>query len=121
MATIGKDVSPDVGKATQFKPGQVANPKGRPVGSRSLSATIQDLLEDDDFEVQLKNGEKLKGRPSRKMSEVMYKLALSGNVKAYDVLAKYGYGTKVDITSGGEKIELPAVYLPQRKKDDDVK
>lgn len=104
------------GKPYQFKPGNPGG--GKPPGTRSLSATIQELLEDDNFEVELKNGTKLKGRPSKKMSEVMYKLALSGNVKAYDVLAKYGYGSKVDITSGGEKLELPTVYLPTRKDTD---
>lgn len=75
-------------------------------------------MENDEFEIELKGGQKLKGRPSKKIAEVMYKLSLTGNHKAADWLAKYGYGTKVDITSMGEKLELPTVYLPARKETD---
>ena len=103
---IGKHVSPDVGKATQFKPGVAVPGAGRPKGTRSLSSTIQDLMEDDDFEIKLKDGQILKGRPSKKIAEVMYGMAISGNTKAAEWLAKYGYGNKVavDVTSKGESI-----------------
>lgn len=101
---IGKHISPDVGKATQFKPGVAVPGAGRPKGTRSLSSTIQDLMEDDDFEIKLKDGQILKGRPSKKIAEVMYGMAISGNTKAADWLAKYGYGNKVDVTTNGESI-----------------
>lgn len=82
----------------QFKPGQSGNPAGKPKGSRHLSTVIQELMDDENFELKLKDGNMLKGRPSRKIAEVMYGLAISGgsnSVKAADWLAKHGYGTKV--------------------------
>lgn len=79
---------------TQFKPGQSGNPAGKPKGARHLSSVIQELMDDDDFELKLKDGKTLKGRPSRKLTEVMYGMAVSGNVKAAEWLAKHGYGTK---------------------------
>lgn len=117
MAIIGKDLPPDIGKATQFQPGVSGNPAGKPPGTRSLSATIQEIMEDDDFEVELKGGAKLKGRPSKKITEVMYKLALSGNTKAADWIAKYGYGTKLDLTSGGDRITQPIAPSPELAAD----
>ena len=101
---IGKHVPPSIGLNTQFKPGVSGNPAGKPKGARSLSATIQDLMEDDDFEIKLKDGQILKGRPSKKIAEVMYGMAISGNTKAADWLAKYGYGNKIDVTSNGETL-----------------
>lgn len=77
------------------KPGEIRNPKGKPKGTRHLSTVIQELMMDDDFELKLKNGEILKGAPSRKISETMYKLAVSGNTKAAEWLAKHGWGNKV--------------------------
>lgn len=82
---------PTIGAAHQFQPGVSGNPAGKPKGSRHLRTVIQELMEDEDFELKLKNGEILKGAPSKHISQTMYKLALSGNVRAADWLAKNGY------------------------------
>ena len=86
----------------KFQPGQSGNPNGKPKGSRHLSSVIQELMDNDDFELKLKDGKTLKGRPSKKLVEVMYGLAVSGNTKAADWLAKYGYGQKMEIEHSGE-------------------
>lgn len=78
----------------RFQPGVSGNPAGKPKGTRHLSTVIQELMDDENFELKLKDGKILKGRPSRKLAEVMYSLGISGNVKAADWLAKHGYGTK---------------------------
>jgi hypothetical protein len=107
-----------------YKPGQSGNPAGRPKGTRSWSTVIQNLLDDPDMAealLQKKPGwwDKL---PNKNMSHViamaMMAKAASGDHKAATWLTKSGFGDKVDVTSGGEKIELPAVYLPNRNKDD---
>lgn len=35
----------DDGKETQFKPGESGNPAGRPVGAKSLRASLQEMME----------------------------------------------------------------------------
>lgn len=82
--------------------GETPNPAGQPKGTQHLSTVIQNLMNDDDFELKLKNGTVLKGKPSRKIVETMYALAVSGNTRAAEWLAKHGYGTKIvhDFESG---------------------
>lgn len=86
----------------QYKPGQ----QGSVGGHKHLSTTIQEMLEDGTFEDKLHDGRKLKGKPSRLIVRAMIKLAVQGNVKAADWLAKYGYGTKIDLTSDGQPISF---------------
>lgn len=96
---------PHGGALKPFEPGTSGNPAGKPKGARHLSSVIQELMDDDDFELKLKNGQILKGRPSRKLTEVMYGMAVSGNVKAAEWLAKHGYGTKQIVEFEGNPIE----------------
>lgn len=78
-------------KVTQFTRDNQPSKNGRPKGSRNLRNVIQELMEDENFELKLKDGKILKGTPSRHVSETMYKLAVSGNTKAADWLARHGY------------------------------
>ena len=103
---------------SKWKPGVSGNPAGRPPGSKSMSTVIREMLEDENFEIKFKNGE-IRKYPARVITEVMVRKASSGDVQAFNALIKSGYGDKVDITSGGEKLELPAVYLPKREAGDD--
>lgn len=100
----------------RWKPGESGNPNGRPKGSRSMSTVVRELLEDENFEIKFANGE-IRKYPAKIISEVMSRKAASGDVQAATWLVKTGYGDKLDVTSAGEKIELPAVYLPNRKDD----
>ena len=121
---FGDDKDPNLGAKTRFKPGQSGNVKGRPKG-KSLSSTIQDMLDDEEFIDRLSKGVKEKvleadpdfqGTPMRAMitAALLEAINVNGNPKskaaAREWLAKYGYGTKVDVTSKGERIsDVPKV------------
>ncbi|PPG60275.1 hypothetical protein C5C57_05595 [Rathayibacter sp. AY1C5] len=90
-----------MGKATQIKKGQVLNPKGRPKGSKSLSTLIQQMMMDENFETLLPDPQtgwkEFRGAPARAIVTAAMLRAVQGDLKAADWLAKYGYGTKVEI------------------------
>lgn len=94
---------------------------GRKKGSKSLAAIIREFEgEDFDWKVLTKSSpaktakmieERLKpmGAPFRALVYKAYLEAINGNVKAMDFLRKAGYGDKIDLTTDGEKIEMPIV------------
>jgi hypothetical protein len=86
------------------KKGEIRNPKGKPKGTKHLSTHIKEMLEDDNFELKLKDGTILKGRPVAAVIKTAIAKAVSGDMRAFDMLGKYGYGQKIDLTSGGQKI-----------------
>lgn len=89
---------------TQFQPGQSGNPAGVPKGTKHLSTWIQQLLNDEKFEAQIQRGLKIvdyKGAPIKAIIQAQMIRALNGDVKAFDVLGKYGYGTKTEIEHSG--------------------
>lgn len=92
---------PAVGKATQFKPGQSGNPAGKPKGTVHLSTHIQNLLNDETFRSMVRQGLEIreyKGAPIKAIIQAQINLALNGDAKAFDLLAKYGYGSKIELT-----------------------
>jgi len=132
---FGDDKDPNMGKDTRFKPGQSGNPKGRPKG-KSLSATIQEMLDDDTFIDRLaealpddvkKPDPDFQGTPMKAMITTAIIEAIDPNRKAgdrhmsRDWLAKYGYGTKVDVTSKGERIsDAPKIISVINARPDDA-
>lgn len=96
-------------KDTQFKPGQSGNPDGKPKGTKHISTWIQDMLNDEEFEVLLDkpiNGTTdYKGAPLKAIIMTAIYKSVSGDNRWAEWLAKNGYGSNVDITSGGEKIQ----------------
>jgi hypothetical protein len=115
---FGDDKDPNLGAEFRFKPGQSGNPAGRKKG-QSLSTTIQDMLDDEKFIERLSKGVRDKvleadpdfqGTPMRAMITAALLEAINVNghpsskQAAREWLAKYGYGTKVDVTSKGERI-----------------
>ena len=103
---------------TRWKKGQSGNPKGKPKGSKHISTHIQEMLNDPDFELKLKDGTILKGRPVEAILKTAVAKAVSGDMRAFDMLGKYGYGTKLDITSEGEKIQPILGGLSDLHSDD---
>lgn len=79
------------------KKGEVRNPKGKPKGTKHLSTHIKEMLEDENFELKLKDGSILKGRPVEAIIKTAVAKAVSGDMRAFDMLGKYGYGSKIDV------------------------
>lgn len=108
-------VSPDVGKKTQFKKGQSGNPAGPKPGFKHLSTHIQDLLNDEEFTAWVTDPRhgavEFKGAPMKAITTAMAVRAMNGDIKAADWLAKYGYGTKVEVSGVGGEPLIPVVRI----------
>lgn len=95
-------------KDAQFKPGQSGNPAGKPKGAKNIATHIKELLNDETFEALLpdpREGWKTyKGAPVKAIVKAIAIKAMNGDVKAFDALAKHGYGEKLDVTSKGNEI-----------------
>lgn len=104
-------VSPDVGAATQFKPGQSGNPAGRPKGSKNLSTLIQNMLMDEEFTTMLPDArdgwKEFKGAPAKAIVHTAMIRAIQGDLKAAEWLAKYGHGTKVEVDATIHEAPIP--------------
>lgn len=119
---FGDDKDPNLGKETQFKQGESGNPDGRPKGRKSLSTMIQDMLDDPKFIERLSEkvrsrvvdaeapDPEFQGTPMKAIISTALIEAMNPNEQAKaraaarEWIAKYGYGTKVDVTSKGERI-----------------
>ena len=73
-------------------------------GSKHISTHIQEMLNDPDFELKMKDGTILTGRPMAAIIKTAIAKAVSGDMRAFDMLGKYGYGSKLDITTDGESL-----------------
>lgn len=102
----------------RFEKGDNGNPKGRPKGSKNWATVIRNLVEDENVEIAV-SGKNIK-YPGKVMAEVMIGKALRGDTQAFNALTKVVIGDKMDVTSAGDKLELPAVYLPTRKEAKDA-
>jgi hypothetical protein len=92
---------------TQWQSGESGNPDGKPRGTKHLSTWIRELLEDETLESKLKNGQVIKTAPIKAIVGVLITKALAGDMKAFDMLGKYGYGTKLDLTSDSRELPTP--------------
>lgn len=112
-----------VGKATQFKPGHSGNPAGPAPGYKHISTHIQELLEDDEFEAWIPDSregiKEYKGRPMKAILRAMAIRAMAGDVRAFDVLAKFGYGSKdtLEVTGPGGGPMLALVRFMDGRPD----
>lgn len=80
-----------------FKQGQSGNPSGRPKGSVNLATHIRRLL----------NEESKGPAPIEAIIKVAILKALDGDIKSMEWLARYGYGTKLDVTSDDKPLPVP--------------
>ena len=114
---LGNGVDPNIGVDHHFMPGQSGNPKGRPKGTHNVSWHIKKLLNDPGFIEILPGAEKAhpkyQSTPMKAILATLMAKAITGDLKAADPLYKYGYGTRVDVTSNGERIvSNPVVISP---------
>lgn len=93
-----------------WKPGQSGNPYGKPVGTKNLSTVIKELLCDESFIANIRQGyviKEYKGAPIKALVQAQILLAVNGDQKAFELLAKYGYGTKIEITPTSSSYPVP--------------
>ena len=101
---------------TSFKPGQVANPKGRPKKGYSITEMMKELIASEVKDE--KSGKMVKVREA--LGKSILKKALKGDRAAIRMIWNYMDGMPaqgVDITSKGEKIESLITYRPERKDE----
>jgi len=93
--------------STQWKPGVSGNPTGKPKGTRHLSTWIKDALESESVVYELPTIVADGTLPIEAMIAAMIQRAINGDVRAFEVLSRYGYGLKVEHVS----VELPRPIL----------
>jgi hypothetical protein len=92
------------------KKGEVRNPKGKPKGTIHLSTRIKNMLEDESFEQKLKDGTILKGQPIEAILKVAIAKARTGDIRFLEWLAKYGYGTSINLEINDSRKEILLKY-----------
>lgn len=98
-----------------WQPGQSGNPSGKPKGTKHLSSWIQELMEDEEFIHKVKGGKTKKEVPIKAIVTTLILKAIDGDTKAFDLLAKYGYGTKHDITSKNQQLPMPIFSMDTKE------
>ena len=88
---------------------KIASAKGgkNKKGSKHISTHIQEMLNDPNFELKLKDGSIIKGAPMKAIIKTAVAKAVSGDMRAFDILAKRGWGDKMDITTNGKDLPTP--------------
>jgi len=107
---------PHGGSLTPFQPGQSGNPKGRQKGYKHISTWIEELLNDEKFEANILDSKlglvEYKGAPVKAIVSVAIQKALNDpktGQKWADWLAKYGYGSKLQLSSDPDNPINPPV------------
>jgi hypothetical protein len=88
---------------TQWSSGVSGNPAGAKPGSKHLSTWVQEMLNDESFEMLLGQGpyavtEVYKGAPIRAIVKTAIVRAANGDIRWADWIAKYGFGTKIAVS-----------------------
>lgn len=97
---------------------------GPPKGTRHLSTIIREIMENIDWsKTTLKNKEQLQAQYGKRgwdaMVYVAYTKAMTGDPQAMKFLAEHGFGKNIDITSGGEKLNVALVEFVGDDSDND--
>ncbi len=95
-----KQIDPEVGKETQFKPGQSGNPTGPKPGYKHINTWVQELVEDEEFVAVIREGMQLKeykGVPIKAMIRAQIILAINGDTNAFNALSKAGWSQKTEV------------------------
>jgi cytoplasmic iron level regulating protein YaaA (DUF328/UPF0246 family) len=84
-----------------FKKGYDSRRGTKPKGSKHLTTLIRNILEDDNYVLKLPSGKTLKGAPIQAIVNAVVIKAVDGNLRAFDLLSKHGYGQKVSLAVEG--------------------
>jgi len=94
------------GNLVPFNKGDDPRRGNKPKGALHLSTHIQNLLNDPEFTTWVtdpKEGWKeYTGAPVKAIIRALILKAMAGDVKAFDALGKYGYGTKLQLSNDPE-------------------
>lgn len=90
-------------------------------GSKHLSTHIQEMLNDPNFELKLKDGSVLKGAPMAAIIKTAVAKGVSGDTRAMEWLAKHGYGTQINVNTTDPVQEVLEKFgLIEAEGDDDA-
>ncbi len=92
---------------SRWRAGESGNPAGKPKGAKHLSTWIRELMEDEDFGRKIKGKTSINGAPVKAIVGTLILKAIEGDLKAFDLLGKYGWGTRLDVTSDYRSIPTP--------------
>lgn len=84
---------------------------GKPKGTKHLSTHIQEMLNDPNFELKLKDGSILKGAPIAAIIKTAIAKGVSGDTRAMEWLAKHGYGDKLVLEISDPRKEILNKYM----------
>jgi hypothetical protein len=104
--------NPNIAKAgekTRWKKGERPPNAGKPKGSKHINTWVQELMEDEEFTAQIREGYKIveyKGAPVKAIVKAQIRKAVDGDTMAYKALVDSGWTkkTETDLTSGGESL-----------------
>lgn len=100
----GQSGNPDA----QFKPGESGNPAGKPKGAKHLSTWVQEMMNDENFELFLEDRregfKRFEGAPVKAIVTTAIRRAAGGDQRWATWLKDSGWGSKVDVTSNGETL-----------------
>lgn len=105
-------------------PSEAGKLGGRPKGSKNWSTVVQELLDDEDlFNTLVENMERkpawLKPTGTKTLMQAVTIAqaikAMGGSHFSAEWLRKTGWGDKVDITSGGERLRLEPIVVTHLK------
>lgn len=105
-------------------PSEAGKLGGRPKGSKNWSTVVQDLLDDEElFQTLVDNMERkpawLKPTGTKTLMQAVTVAqaikAMGGSHFSAEWLRKTGWGDKIDLTSGGERISIEPIIVSQIK------
>ena len=88
-----------------FKKGYDPRRGYKPKGTKHLSTHIQAMLHDENFTMELEDGTLFKGAHIAAILTVAAQKAIAGDLRAIGLLAKYGYGTTVNVNTDDATIQ----------------
>lgn len=105
-----------------WQPGESGNPAGKKPGTKHLSTWIQEMMNDETFEIWLTDVRqgfvKYEGVPIKAIVGTAMKKAAAGDKQWADWIANNGWKQQVDITTNGKDLPTPILGGITAQKDE---